>query len=375
MKKYPNFLFIADTSYLIKEIRKKLALFLISLLIICLIYACVSKNSNDSIVKTENIKKELTQINRLLRDTAFAKKMATGQDENYALNNGLKKTTFLNETDSILKKRYREEKIAINLAGFYAVECGVGALIDQGGETPVYWLSEIVHNTLDSNEVLLLNRFANATWKTGQPFRGLSRISRDNFIVANFLNTEEIQKDADQLMAAASFLLDSLKTVSDESKQVQVEKISKLLKDKNYAFEMARHIEAAYYVGQHKPVPLFVTAKEDAMIIQKSANEEKIATNTAGFYALECGVSYLSAKQNKLPSDILKSIINDSINERDKLLLERFANATWKASQPFRSLDRITRDIFMPFDLLPKEEVKKDWDQIQAAAVMVLKSL
>jgi len=120
---------------------------------------------------------------------------------------------------------------------------------------------------------------------------------------------------------------------------------------------------------------MFLTPAEDTAINQKSAKEEKLAINLAGFYALECGVSYLSTTQNKLPSDILKSIVNDSIAEKDKLLLERFANATWKATQPFRGLDRITRNIFMPFDLLPKDDVKKDWDQIKSAAEIVQKSL
>jgi hypothetical protein len=33
--------------------------------------------------------------------------------------------------------------------------------------------------------------------------------------------------------------------------------------------------------------------------------EEKIATNLAGFYALECGLSYLATAQKKLPSAVL----------------------------------------------------------------------
>ena len=68
--------------------------------------------------------------------------------------------------------------------------------------------------------------------------------------------------------------------------------------------------------------------------------------NIAGFYALECGVSYLATTQNKIPSDVLKSILDGSIDKEDKRLLERFANATWKAGQPFRSLDRIDQKYF-----------------------------
>jgi len=228
---------------------------------------------------------------------------------------------------------------------------------------------------LDSNEVLLLNRFANATWKAGQPFRGLDRITRDNFTVAAFLNDAEIQKDVDQVIAAASLLLDSMKNVSNATREVQLQRINQLLKDKEFADDMARHMDAAYYKGQDKTVPVFLSVEEDTMTVQKSAKEEKIAINIAGFYALECGIGYLAHTQNRLPSEILKSITGDSIHQKDKLLLERFANATWKAGQPFRSLDRITREIFMPFDLLPKEEVEKDWDQLKSAAEMVQKAL
>jgi len=151
--------------------------------------------------------------------------------------------------------------------------------------------------------------------------------------------------------------------------------IDSLLRDTDYNALMAQALEAGYYIGTEQAVMPFLAPGEDTAMKKKSAKEDKIATNIAGFYALECGVSYLSTTQNKLPSDILKSIVNDSIAEKDKLLLERFANATWKASQPFRSLDRITRNIFMPFDLLPKEEVKKDWDQIKSAAEILQKSL
>lgn len=325
--------------------------------------------------KENSKEEEFAKINGLLHDTAFALEMAMGQDAAYFLNQGQKAPPFFQGPDSLINKPFKEEKIAINLAGFYAVECGIGVLIDQKGKTPVFWLQQIIDRTLDSNDVLLLNRFANATWKTGQAFRGLVRIKRDNFVGANFLSKSEIQKDADQIFSAAAFLFDTLKSFSNDSKETQVEMISKLLKDKQFAFKMAKHMEAAYFNGQNKSVPLFLSPAEDTAIIQKSAREEKIAINTTGFYALECGVNYLATSRHKLPSEILRSIVDDSINQKDKWLLERFANAAWKAAQPFRSLDRISRDNFIPFELLSKEEVKKDWDQIKSAAERVLKLL
>jgi hypothetical protein len=345
----------------------KLAYVLCGVAVIICFTSCATKNGNN-MAQEQHIAEELTKINDLLRDTSFAIVMAGGQEAAFAASQGQTPSTFFEGTDSTLKKSCRDEKIAINLAGFYAVECGIGALVQLKGETPVYWLQQIVNKTIDSNSALLLNRFANATWKAGQPFRGLDRITRDNFIVANFLSAADIQKDADQVTAAAAMLLDSLKHEANAPAATQLATINKLLKDKQYALEMAKRMEAAYYLCQHKPVPAFLSPADDTAEIKKSAREEKIATNIAGFYALECGVNYLATTQHKLPSAILKSITADSLDQKDKQLLNRFANATWKAGQPFRNLDRITRDIFKPFDLLPPVEVEKDWVQVKAAA-------
>lgn len=340
---------------------------LYALLPVSFFLACNSTHTND-MKETEAIQQELAQINGLLRDTAFATAMAGGQEAVYYEKQGQQAPDFFAGPDSSIKKSYKEDKIATNLAGFYAVECGIGALVAQKGETPVYWLQQIVQQKIDSTGMLLLNRFANATWKAGQPFRALQRITRDNFLVADFLSAEELEKDAAQVRAAATLLLDSLKEVIHAPATAQLEAINHLLKDKTFALKMAQHMEAAYYAGQQKEAPPFLSAAEDTATINKSAHEEKIAINIAGFYALECGVSYLSAVQHKLPSVILASIVSDSINAKDKQLLERFANATWKAGQPFRSLDRIARDVFKPFDMLSPDEVDKDWAQIQAAA-------
>ena len=56
-------------------------------------------------------------------------------------------------------------------------------------------------------------------------------------------------------------------------------------------------------------------------------------------------------------------------------LLNRFANATWKASQPFRDLNRITRPNFIIASSLSKEEVDKDSMQIFHAAEKLLASM
>jgi hypothetical protein len=323
----------------------------------------------------QQVKEELTRINELLRDITFAASMAAAQEAAYYTSQQQLPPPLFEGDDSLLKKSVREEKIAINLAGLYAAECGACTLMAQKGETPVYWLQQMALANIDAGGQLLLARFANATWKTGQPFRSLLRIRRDNFIVAPFLNKEEIQKDMQQVTAAATLLLSALKNMATTSRETQLQQITSLLRDVGFAAEAAQHQEAAYYNGLGQQPPPFLSATESTATIEKSAREEKIAVNMAGFYAMECGVNYLVTAQGKPPSVILQSIVDDSINQPAKQLLERFANATWKASQPFRGLDRISRDIFMSFDLLPAPEIEKDWMQVKSAASILLKSL
>lgn len=325
----------------------------------------------------QTINDELKKITALLQDTSFALEMAKNQDAAYYGSLGQTVPVFLtdNVDTSTIKRSLKEEKIATNIAAFYALECGIGVLMDQKGGSPTKWLNKILEKKLDSTEILVLNRFANATWKAGQPFRGLNRITRDVFISSVFLPAEEVKKDYDQISAAALKLLTALEEVKDSSKENQLQKISYLLKDKQFAMEMAQHMEAAYYKAQQQTIPAFLKPGEDTATIKKSLKEEKIATNIASFYALECGLSFLATAQKKLPSVVMQSIINDSISKDDKRLFERFANSTWKAGQPFRGLDRITRKTFTPFDLLPPEEIEKDWIQIKAAANKLYNSL
>lgn len=323
--------------------------------------------------ESQTINEELKKISALLQDTSFALDLAKNQEAAYYASQGQPAPPFLTEKDdsTAITRSLKEEKIATNIAGFYALECGIGSLIEQKGGTLVEWLTRIVEKKLDSSEILVLNRFANATWKAGQPFRSLKRITRDNFTSSVFLPADEVKKDYDQILAAASKLLPALAELKDSSNASQLQKLDQLLKDKQFALQMAMHMEGAYYTGQQQAIPPFLKPGEDTSVIIKSVKEEKIATNVAGFYALECGISYLATVQNKLPSEVLQQIINDSISYTDKRLFERFANATWKAGQPFRGLNRIERKSFTPFDLLPSEEVEKDWVQIKTAAETV----
>ncbi len=352
-------------------------LFIFSTILLVLYFASCANNAKTNMQQQQQITEELTQITSLLRNSSFALDMAKNQDAAYYKAQGQPVPDFLpqNGETGTVEKSVKEEKIATSIAAFYALECAMGELMEQKGGTPFEWLNKIKTNQLDSSGVLLVNRFANATWKAGQPFRGLERITRDVFISPVFLPEAEVKKDYDQVSAAAGKVTEAMQDVKDASRENQLQKLKTLLQDKSFALEMAQHMEAAYYTAQQQEVPAFLKPGEDTATISKDVKEEKIATNIAGFYALECGLSYLATAQQKLPSAVLQAIVNDSLDAKDKKLFERFANATWKAGQPFRGLDRIKRDVFIPFDLLSMEEQEKDWVQVKAAAEKLLQSL
>ncbi|MES2851097.1 MAG: hypothetical protein V4685_18750, partial [Bacteroidota bacterium] len=148
----------------------------------------------------------------------------------------------------------------------------------------------------------------------------------------------------------------------------QFQQLKKLLQSKDFALQVASFMDSSYNAGKNKTVPPFISKEEETATKKKSFKDEKIATNIAGFYALECGLNYFAAAQKVKPSIVLQSIIDNSISKEAKLLFCRFANATWKAGQPFRSLDRVTRETFTPFNFLSEADVEKDWVQVKAAA-------
>ncbi len=155
----------------------------------------------------------------------------------------------------------------------------------------------------------------------------------------------------------------------------QMASLRHLLQDTAYAVEMASFLDSSYSISQQQTPTPFSTPADDTVMIKKSMKEMKIATSIAGFYALECGLNYLVTTTNRLPSTILKSVANNSMNPEDKMIFARFANATWKAGQPFRDLKRITRPTFTPFYFLTKPDVEKDMVQIRTAAQRLLSLL
>lgn len=338
----------------------------LSFLLLMSLASC-SSAKNDGMEK--QIQAELSTIDSLLRSADYSFEMAKTLDAAYHEGVGEKPVDFLlpGEDTATVKKSVKEENLAIRLAGFYATECGVTYLSMKTQQKPTDILTAIVDKTIDSVSILLLNRFANATWKAGQPFRDMKRITGPAFTGVHFLPPDEIKKDAVQVSSAASKLLSAMQDSVKGDMKSQMEKMRSLLQSESFAHEMAGNQEAAYNSNQQQPHKQASTVDETAMLV-KSVKEQKIATNIAGFYALECGVNYLIATKHILPSAILQSIIDNTISKEDKELFSCFANATWKAGQPFRGLTRITRETFTPFYFLSAEDIEKDWVQIKAAA-------
>lgn len=339
------------------------------------LFAC---NMKKQMIDTSEIKEEqLHKIDSLLQDAGYAESMASALNAAYYKGVGEAVPQFISTTDETdtIKVFKKEDKIATNLAGFYALACGVELLSDQSKEAPIVWLQRITAQSLDSASNLLLNRFANATWKAGQPFRGIERIKRSSFISASHLSDEEVTKDEVQIKNAAVKLLLSMQDVAEAPTEDQMQYLKKLMQDTSYANDMAAWMDASYYAGMNEQAPPFLTKEDDTATITKKVKSIKIATSIAGFYGLECGLNYLVTTTGKLPSEILLAIVAGELSAENEELFARFANATWKAGQPFIGLSRITRDIFKPFYFLSASDRTKDLIQIKAAAEKLLKDL
>ena len=331
----------------------------------------------DSVAADQTSEAQIAALKTLLQDPDFALEIAQWLDAAYYKGQGLDVPDFVSAEDetAVKEKSVKEEKIAMNLAGFYAVEAGLGVLVERTGETPIAILSAIVDGTLPQEDMLLFARFANATWKAGQPFRSLDRIGRDSFIPAAMLTEEELEKDFDQINGAAEKLLDAMQGVADAERDEQIAELKTLLQDPEFALEIAQWLDAAYYKGQGLDVPDFVSPEDEAAVKEKSVKEEKIAMNLAGFYAVEAGLGVLVERTGETPVAILSAIVDGTLPQEDMLLFARFANATWKAGQPFRALDRIGRDSFIPAAMLTDDDLQKDFDQINAAAEKLLDAM
>src|SRR3954463_13164660 len=102
----------------------------ICIAILSLFIAC--NMSNEKTTSDTQTPADLNKLNELLRDSSFAVRIANYHEAGYANTSGIKQSTPA--ADSLVKKSFKEDKIAINLAGFYAVECCMGAICKETGK-------------------------------------------------------------------------------------------------------------------------------------------------------------------------------------------------------------------------------------------------
>src|SRR3990170_8268886 len=79
------------------------------------------------------MEKELLTIDSLLRDSVFTESIAKTLDSSYYAGIGQPSPPFTTPEDvtTIVYTSVKNEKIATRLAGFYALECGIGHLSTQ----------------------------------------------------------------------------------------------------------------------------------------------------------------------------------------------------------------------------------------------------
>ncbi|KIC96260.1 hypothetical protein OI18_00380 [Flavihumibacter solisilvae] len=319
------------------------SILIVSVLALFLFLACSSAPESQSPVA---IQEELDKLKQALLDRDFMTGVARAQEAAYYDALGQAVPSFISAEDSsqVILKSLRDERIAATLSSFYALECGISAMTRRKrGTTPLTILQQVEAWRIDTTSKLLLRCFADATWRTGQPFMSLKSIVK---VQPNY----EVQ-----LRLVAKKMIADLEDVAGGSCQMQTKKIRHLMQDSTYMHKMAEYIDPAIL-------------KTETGIIERSKYEEKVATNLPGAFALECGITFLAKTKQQLPSALIRSINENTISEEDMMLMCRFANATWKSSQPFRGLNRIKGSTFIPFSQLSDEEVEKDRVQIRSAA-------
>jgi hypothetical protein len=255
---------------------------------------------------------ELDRLQVLLRDPAFAQSMAEALDAAYYRGQGQTPPPFLKpeEMAATAPKSVREEKIAINLAGFYALEAGAGYMAERDGQTPLDVLQAVADGRRSDADMLLLARFANATWKAGQPFRSLARITRPTFVPATPGREPNCARTSCRSAPPPRRAwCRRCRTCCSRTTAAQLARMQTLLRDTDLSRTVAQALDAAYYQGQGQPVPPFLKPEEMTATTPKSVREEKIATNLAGFYALEAGVGIIAERGRETPLQIIDGIV------------------------------------------------------------------
>lgn len=110
-------------------------------------------------------------------------------------------------------------------------------------------------------------------------------------------------------------------------------------------------------------------------------NPQMVAMNLAGLYAADTCAHIIGQASGRAIRtgdmvtggqylDALQRISDGDLSNWEKYVAKNCANIAWRAGQPFRDietkpLNRITRDVNMPFAMLTPDEEDKDLVQIQ----------
>jgi len=340
---------------------------------------------------------QISILARLLQDKGFSYQM--GKHLHDAYYEGKDEASQFPDEDalntiSVNKKQY-DIKIARNMPGFYALEGGLVYLTQHTNLSPMTLLQSIVDKTLSRTDMLLLARFANVTWKQSQQFLPGDRLLRDNFIPAVRLSHSELEKDFVQIYAAAEKLLQVMKDRLPEKKYHtrlsdrrnatfsrlglsqkcvrQLDTIRMLLRRVDFIFELATRLERKWedIAGQTSAAQDIAAISPDD-VVKRKRETEILGSNLAGFYALESGISYLAEARNKGPREYMEDIVRGTIPSEDMQLLVYFADLTWKASQPFRGLERIKRAPFTSMMYQTQRDYETTRAQLIGAAELLI---
>lgn len=115
---------------------------------------------------------------------------------------------------------------------------------------------------------------------------------------------------------------------------------------------------------------------------------QKVAMNLAGYYAVDQAANTICAVRDpRFAGEFhawnmaLASIAGDDLTATERYIARGIANATWRAGQPFRALERIERKsesgapAMTQFNELSVEEQEKDDVQLRSAARELFKRL
>jgi len=169
---------------------------------------------------------QLQKLGEILRDPELSDQIAKNQSAAYQEEERRKNPDYQGSSLDDLEDRkkisgltVKDAAIATNLAGFYALVTGIGALRERfprrAEQTFIGIVNDISKGTLNPDEMDLLMRFANATWMAGTAFRGLKeQMEKRSFVLWDQLSEEDKDKAKDQIFAAAEQLGDLIKAQS-----------------------------------------------------------------------------------------------------------------------------------------------------------------